>query len=91
MLPTTAVKSKIISVSLPQMLAEQIQESARGMGKSRSQLFQDAVQQYLTLSKWKELQGYGVARAIQKRIKPEDTNHLIDEYRNERGQIKSRL
>lgn len=86
MLSTTAVKTKIISISLPQALAKQIQENARGMGKSRSRLFQDAVQQYITLFKWKELQAHGVARAIQKQIKPDDTNRIIDEYRNERGQ-----
>lgn len=83
---TTAVKTKIVSISLPEILAKQVSENAKGAGKSRSQLFQDAVQQYLILSKWKELQAYGVARAIQKQIKPDDTNRIIDEYRNERGQ-----
>ncbi len=91
MATNTAVKTKIISISLPQLLVKQAQETAMSVGKSRSRLFQDALQQYVTLSQWKTLQAYGVSRAIKKQINLEDTNRFIDEYRNERAKIKSRL
>lgn len=77
----TISQNQIISVSLPANLIKQARSKAQKMQKSRSQIFQDALRQYFLMLKWKELQAYGVNRSIEMKLKPEDAERLIDEYR----------
>ena len=78
-----SANSEIVSVSLPQKLAQEVKKSAKKLNRSRSQLFQEAISQYLWLQKWKEMQGYGVVRSREMGLVPGDVERLIAEYRNE--------
>lgn len=77
----TKSQNQIISLSLPQTLIKKAQAMAKQVQKSRSQIFQEALKQYLWSIKWQELQAYGLNRSIAMKLKPEDTERLIDEYR----------
>lgn len=74
-------QNQIVSVSLPLELIKQARIIAQEMKSSRSQIFQQALRQYILLAKWKELQAYGVKRSIELGFKPEDVKSSIDEYR----------
>ena len=76
-------KSSIISISLPSLLAKEVQASAQKRGRSRSQIFQQAVKQYLWLEQWKELQGYGIDRAREQGFELDNVERLVNEYRAE--------
>jgi metal-responsive CopG/Arc/MetJ family transcriptional regulator len=78
-----SAKSYIISVSLPSSLAKEVDTSAKKMGRPKSQLFQEAVRQYLWLLKWKEVQGYGINQASEQGLAADDVERLINEYREE--------
>ncbi len=76
-------KSEIVSVSLPRKMAQKAAKSAREAGVSRSKLVQQALENYLWLEEWQELQNYGFQQALKLGIKPEDVQRLIDETRAE--------
>ena len=74
-------KNQIISLSMPQILIKKAQAMAKQTQKSRSQIFQEALKQYLWSIKWQELQAYGIEQSINLGLKPQDTQRLINEYR----------
>lgn len=78
--------SKVISLSLPPQLYEQMRKLAAREGRTHSELFREALRQYMELSQWKALQRYGMGRARLAGIRESDVERLIDEYREEREQ-----
>lgn len=81
----TKSQNQIISLSMPQILIKKVQAMAKQVQKSRSQIFQEALKQYLWSIKWQELQAYGIKHSINLGLKPQDTQRLIDEYRKEKN------
>lgn len=82
-------KSEIVSVSLPSSLAKSAKQAAKKAGISRSALLQQALEKYLWLERFHNLQAYGYEQAIRLGIGPEDVQGLVDEYRQEQEQKRS--
>jgi CopG family transcriptional regulator/antitoxin EndoAI len=64
-------------------MAKEVQRVAREESQTRSELFREALRQYIaTRSRWRALQQYGAKQARKLGIKESDIERLIDEYRS---------
>ena len=76
--------SQLLSVSLPDDLAEETGALARALGKTRSEVVRDALRRHLQRERFSALQQYGREQAEARGIGPEDAEALIDTARAER-------
>lgn len=76
--------SRLLSVSLPDDLAEETDALARSMGKTRSELVRDALRRQVQLERFAALQRQGRRQAEERGIGPEDVESLVDDLRAER-------
>lgn len=76
--------SRLLSVSLPDDLAEETDALARSLGKTRSELVRDALRRQLQVERLADLQRYGRERAEAIGVGPEDIEALVDESRSGR-------
>jgi metal-responsive CopG/Arc/MetJ family transcriptional regulator len=77
--------SRLLSVSLPDDLAEETDALAKSLGKTRSEVVRDALRRQVQIERFAELQRYGRERAEELAIGPEDSEALVDEMRSGRG------
>ncbi|MBI4406206.1 MAG: ribbon-helix-helix protein, CopG family [Deltaproteobacteria bacterium] len=73
--------AKVISISLPPDMNNDIQELAREERRSVSELMREALRQYIALNTWKKAQKQARKAAKRKNIQLEDIEHIIDEGR----------
>ncbi|MBS1678025.1 MAG: ribbon-helix-helix protein, CopG family [Actinobacteria bacterium] len=76
--------SRLLSVSLPDDLAEETDALAQSLGKTRSEIVRDALRRQLQVERLADLQRYGRERAEAVGVGPEDTEALVDESRSGR-------
>ena len=73
--------SRLLSVSIPDDLADEIESLAEGSGKTKSELVRDALRRQVRLARFSTLQQLGQSQAEKEGIGPEDVEQLIDESR----------
>lgn len=73
--------SQPVTVTLPPKLYQLAGKLAKEEGRTRSELFREALRTYVWERKWRKLQAYGTKRAKELGIKEEDIERLIDEDR----------
>lgn len=73
--------SKVLSVSLPPTLVREAEKVAQLEGRTRSELFREALRRYLQERQWQEIQAYGAKQVKRLGLKSRDVNRLITEYR----------
>ncbi|HEY2717546.1 MAG TPA: ribbon-helix-helix domain-containing protein [Solirubrobacterales bacterium] len=73
--------SRLLSVSLPDDLTEEIDALAQSLGKTKSEVVRDALRRQLQVERFAALQRYGRERAEERGIGPEETEALIDDLR----------
>ena len=76
--------SKILSLSLPPTLLREAERVAKKEGRTKSELFREALRRYLQERRWAALRRYGVQRARRLGLKEVDVEPLIKEYRKGR-------
>jgi Ribbon-helix-helix protein, copG family. len=76
--------SRLLSVSLPDDLAEETDALAQSLGKTRSEVVRDALRRQVQVERFAALQRYGRKRAEELGIGPEDAEALVDDLRVER-------
>jgi metal-responsive CopG/Arc/MetJ family transcriptional regulator len=76
--------SRLLSVSLPEDLAEETDALAQSLGKTKSEVVRDALRRQVQVERFAALQRYGGKQAEERGIGPEDTEALVDELRAER-------
>lgn len=76
--------SRLLSVSIPDELADEAEELARVSGKTKSEVVRDALRRHLQHERFADLQRYGRDRAQERGIGPEDVEALVDELRGAR-------
>lgn len=77
--------SRLLSVSLPDDLAEETDALAQSLGKSKSEVVRDALRRQVQVERLAELQRYGRERAETLGIGPDDSETVVDEMRSGRG------
>ncbi len=75
--------SRLLSVSLPEDLAEETDALAQSLGKTRSEVVRDALRRQVQVERFAALRRYGRERAEERGIGPEDAEALVDEQRAE--------
>ena len=81
--------SQVISITLPPKLLREAKRLAKKEGRTRSELFREALRRYIAEQSLRELQLYGAQKAKKLGIESdEDILGLIEEYREERRQKK---
>jgi CopG family transcriptional regulator/antitoxin EndoAI len=76
--------SKILSLSLPPGLLREAERAAQKEGRTKSELFREALRRYLLEEKVRRLQRYGARQAQKLGIKASDVQRIIEEYRKTR-------
>lgn len=73
--------SRLLSVSLPEDLAEETDALAQSLGKTKSEVVRDALRRQVQVERLAALQRYGRQRAEERGIGPEDAEALVDKLR----------
>lgn len=73
--------SKILSLSLPPELLREADRVAKKEGRTKSELFREALRRYLQERRWAELREYGARQARKLGIRETEVGRLIAEYR----------
>jgi metal-responsive CopG/Arc/MetJ family transcriptional regulator len=73
--------SKLLSVSLPDDLAEETGALARALGKTRSEVVRDALRRHVQYERLASLQEHGREQAEIRGIGPDDAEALVDAVR----------
>lgn len=76
--------SKTLSLSLPPELAREAGRIAKREGRTRSELFREALRRYIQEQRWTDLRRYGAQQARKLGIREPDVQRLIEEYRKGR-------
>jgi CopG family transcriptional regulator/antitoxin EndoAI len=75
--------TRVLSLSLPPDLFRAAERAAKKEGRTRSELFREALRRYLQEKEWRELRRYGAIRAQRLGIREADVDRLIQEHRAE--------
>ncbi len=73
--------SRLLSVSLPDDLADEIESLAEASGKTKSELVRDALRHQIRLERFSSLRRFGQDQAEAAGVGPEDIEALVDQYR----------
>jgi len=73
--------SRLLSVSVPDDLAAEIEYLAETSGRTKSELVRDALRRQIRLERFSALQRFGQDQAETEGIGPEDIEGLVDEVR----------
>lgn len=76
-----ARRSSVLSISLPPELSSDLDSVANQERRSRSELVREAVRQYILQLRWKTLRQKASLKAVEKGLREEDVERLIDEER----------
>ncbi len=76
-----ARRSSVLSISLPPELSSDLDSVASQERRSRSELVREAVRQYILQLRWKTLRQKASLKAVEKGLREEDVERLIDEER----------
>lgn len=77
--------SRTVTVSLPPELAREVDRVARSERRSRSEMFREALRQYLTRrDRWERIFSYGEEAARRSRIGEEDVAGIVKAARRRR-------
>ena len=76
--------TKILSLSISPGLLREAERVAKKEGRTKSDLFREALRRYLAEEKLEALQRYGQRQARKLGIKESDVGRLIEEYRAKR-------
>ncbi len=78
-----ARKTKILTLSVPPEMLEELERVAKAESRTKSELFREALREYVSRRRWRELQAYGRERAQRMGITEADVERLIEEFRRE--------
>lgn len=77
-------KYKVVTLSMPEEIYEQADEIAKEEGRTRSELFREALRQYVDTRKWRKLQRETAERARSLGITSDaDVERIIGELREQ--------
>ena len=77
-------RTKILSLSLPPELLREAERVAKKEGRTKSELFREALRRYIQERRWAELRRYGAQRVRKLGIKETEVERIIAAYRKGR-------
>jgi CopG family transcriptional regulator/antitoxin EndoAI len=76
--------TKVLSLSIPPELLKEAERVAKREGRTKSELFREALRRYMQEQKWSSLQRYGAEQARKLGIREADIEGIVDQYRKAR-------
>jgi CopG family transcriptional regulator / antitoxin EndoAI len=76
--------TRILSVSLPPALVREAERVAKQEGRTKSELFREALRRYVEERRWRGLQRYGANRARRLGMTEATVEHVVQEFRRGR-------
>ena len=76
--------TKIQTISLPPEIVKQIEKIIKEEGMTKSELFREALREYIRKRRWEKIREYGARKVAELGVKEEDIERLIDEYRRKK-------
>ena len=74
---------RTFTISLPPQLARQVDKQATAEGRTRSELFREAVRQYIARrDRWNQIFAYGEGVAAERGLTEEDVDRAVAEERD---------
>ncbi len=73
--------TKTMTLSMPPEMAIQVEELTREEGRTKSELFREALRRYVEERNWRRLYQYGETKARAKGIKEGKIEDIIDSHR----------
>ena len=73
--------TKTVTLSLPPEMDKKISALLKKEGRTRSELFREALRRYMEEQEWKEVTRYGGMRAKEKGITEDQVEDIVDAYR----------
>jgi CopG family transcriptional regulator / antitoxin EndoAI len=74
-------QTKILSLSLPPELLREAEKISKKEGRTKSELFREALRRYIKEKEWQELQRYGQRQTARLDIEESDVHDLVKAYR----------
>lgn len=76
--------TRILSLSLPPDLVREAERIAKQEGRTKSELFREALRRYIEERRWRGLQRYGAGRARRAGMTEGDVDRTVQEFRRGR-------
>lgn len=76
--------TRVLSLSLPPDLVREAERVAKKEGRTKSELFREALRRYVQERRWGELQRYGVRQARRLGITEAEVERAVQDYRRRR-------
>lgn len=76
--------TKIVSLSLPPELLRAAERIAKREGRTKSELFREALRRYISDERWRRLREYGLEQSQRLGVTEGDVERLVHEHRRER-------
>ena len=76
--------TRILSLSLPPDLIREAERIAKQEGRTKSELFREALRRYVEERRWRTLRRYGAGRARQAGLTEGDVDRAVQELRRGR-------
>ena len=76
--------TRILSLSLPPELLREVERVAKQEGRTKSELFREALRRYVEERRWRGLQRYGASRARRLGLSQADVERAVQEFRRGR-------
>lgn len=77
---------RTFTISLPPKLARQVDKQAAAEGRTRSELFREAVRQYIVRrDRWNQIFAYGERVATERALTEEDVDRAVAQERRRRS------
>ena len=75
--------TKNVSITVPPTLLREAEAVAKREGRTKSELFREALRRYVTQSEYQELQHFGRKQARKLGLQEADVERLVQEFRRE--------
>ncbi len=73
--------TKVITLSLPPEMVEKAEKLMKKEGRTRSELFREALRRYFEEQEWKDILKYGKEKSREKDITADQVENIVDSYR----------
>lgn len=76
--------AKNVSITVPPTMLKEAEQVAKREGRTKSELFREALRRYLIQSRFRQSQRFGMQQSRKLGLKEGDVERLIHEYRGEK-------
>jgi len=75
---------KNVSITLPSSMLADAARLAKREGRTKSEIFREALRRYVEQQEWAAIDAFGRRRANALKVRPQDVNRIIHDWRRER-------